>query len=239
METNHSEHIIFNWIIPTVIIVFIVYLFFRTYKQTKSFAEDLEKSGPDKTAGFLSRFFALWIDLQLFSFLNNAILILLPVDDFVENGLSILISFLFVLYKIGSEYKNGQTIGKTLLGIQVVPELNTSLQLVHIIKRNIYYLVLLVMVVLDKGEIIPLGSDNEFTNLKIGVMIFLILIPILINFLWYFMDNKGLTLQDKFGSVKVVKVSPLHRYFWWFIVGMIIISFILNNYDKFLSVLVE
>ena len=148
----------------------------------------MENSGPDKQATFLSRFVALWIDLQLFSFFSDAILIFLPVDDFVEKGLSILISFLFVLYKISSEYKNGQTIGKTLLGIQVVPELNTSLQLVHIIKRNFYYLVLLIIVVLDKGGIILFESDNEFTNLKIGVMIFLILIPTLINFLWIIED---------------------------------------------------
>jgi hypothetical protein len=53
------------------------------------------------------------------------------------------------------------------------------------------------------------------------------------------MNNKGLTLQDKFGSSKVVKVSPLHRNLWWFIVGMIIVSSILKNYDKFLLMMRE
>lgn len=233
METNNYGFV-FNWIIPAIILLIIVYLFFRNYKETKSFAEDLEKSGPNKTASFLSRFIALWIDLQIFTFLSDAILIMLPVEDSLERMVTILLSFLFVMYKIGFEYKNGQTIGKTLLGIRVLPEMETPIQLVHIVKRNIYYIIFLIIVILDKVVFVGFSEDKEMTNIKIGLILFLILIPITINFLWYFIDNKGLTLQDKLGGTKVNKVSPLHRHFWWFIIGMFIISTILKNLDKFL-----
>lgn len=234
MEIKEFLPLIFNWILPVAIILVLTYLLFKNLKSSKSFIQDLDKSSINTNASFLSRFVAFWIDVQIFSLITQSIIVILPFQDYGERMISLSMWVLFVVYKIVFEFKKGQTFGKTLMGIQVVSEIETPLQLVHIIKRNVYYLVLLIIVVLDKVGIMSLSEDNEMTNVKILFMLFFIIIPISLNFFWYFVKDKGLTLQDKFGSTKVNKVSPLHRHFWWFIIGMFIISNILKNIDKFL-----
>jgi uncharacterized RDD family membrane protein YckC len=235
METKEFLPFILNWTLPVIAILFMIGFIIKFQKMAIVNLPDNQATISVETkASFFFRLVALWIDIKIFTFLHDALLLSLPSGDLNERYIIFLQYFLFIIYKIGFEYKHSITFGKLLLGIEVKSETGHPLQFLQIVKRNIIFIAILGIMIFVKSGFFSKWDSNAFPFNSFGVLGVFIILPLILNSLWYFYKEEGLTLQDRFGSTQVMKTSGLHRYFWWILLCSIVLETIIKNQEKWL-----
>lgn len=128
--------------------------------------------------------------------------------------LGLILSFVYILYKLIMEGTKGATIGKRVLGITLVNENNEMINMNQAITRNIFYLI---NVLIGIASIVIIfntpGFEDATTFMEISTfqqengpaVASYFGIVILISCLWVAFDSKKQSLHDKIGKTYCVR----------------------------------
>lgn len=140
---------------------------------------------------------------------------------------------LFIMYKLIFEYRYGKTIGKSLLGLQILNQAGGDVTFRQVVFRNLIFILLIPFFRI--AYLLPFVIVHSESYLKdSSSMIPLILYFILWigNILYYLIDNNDKVYHDDVCKTIVSKVSGKSDYFWWVVILIVILNKIVKNWDK-------